>query len=106
MTMNNEKIISIPGNYEKLITYKKAVVLYDMTYYLCTHFIGSKDRTFDQMVQAAGSGKQNIVRALKASFISRRTWSNRSCCSVCSRLHTRGRSRMSGISLSLPLCRP
>ena len=48
-------------NYETLICYKKAVVIYDLTYHFCKRFIDIKDRTHDQMIQAARSGKQNIV---------------------------------------------
>ena len=48
-------------NYETLICYKKAVVIYDLTFHFCKRFIDIKDRTHDQMIQAARSGKQNIV---------------------------------------------
>lgn len=48
-------------DYSKLLCYKKAVVIYDLTYLFCTRYIDKKDRTFDQMIQAARSGKQNIV---------------------------------------------
>lgn len=40
---------------------KKAVIIYDLTTYFCSRFIDKRDRTYDQMVQAARSGKQNIV---------------------------------------------
>lgn len=48
-------------NYTKLLCYKKAVIIYDLTYTFCNRYIDKRDRTFDQMVQAARSGKQNIV---------------------------------------------
>lgn len=41
--------------------YQKAETLYHLTYAFCSRFISQRDRTFDQMVQAARSGKQNIV---------------------------------------------
>ena len=47
--------------YRNLIAYRKAVVIYDLTYHFCERFIAIGDRTKDQMVQAARSGKQNIV---------------------------------------------
>lgn len=47
--------------YESLLCYKKAVIIYDLTTYFCSRFIDKRDRTYDQMVQAARSGKQNIV---------------------------------------------
>lgn len=49
------------SSYSSLLCYKKAVVIYDLTYHFCTRFIDKKDRTYDQMIQAARSGKQNIV---------------------------------------------
>lgn len=42
--------------------YQKAEVLYQMTYVFCKRFLPVHgDRTVDQMIQAARSGKQNIV---------------------------------------------
>lgn len=58
--MKNEIIPNI-GNYNNLLTYKKAVIIYDITYYFCKNYLEKKDRTVDQMIQAARSGKQNIV---------------------------------------------
>ena len=50
------------GDYKNLVCYQKAAVVYDLTYYFCQHYLDkTKDRTVDQMVQAARSGKQNIV---------------------------------------------
>ncbi len=50
----------MPG-YEKLIVYWLATTIYDLTSVFCEHYINSRSRTYDQMVQAARSGKQNIV---------------------------------------------
>ena len=48
--------------WENLWFYQKAVTLYDMTVVFCRRFFPAYgDRTVDQMVQAARSGKQNIV---------------------------------------------
>ena len=48
--------------WEDLYFYQKAVVLYQMTVVFCRRFLPKYgDRTVDQMVQAARSGKQNIV---------------------------------------------
>ena len=49
------------SNYSKLLCYQKAVIIYDLTFHFCKRFIDVKDRTHDQMIQAARSGKQNIV---------------------------------------------
>lgn len=55
------------GNYQALLAYRKAEVVYDLTRVFCTRFLSRGDRTIDQMVQAARSGKQNIVEGAKAS---------------------------------------
>ena len=48
--------------WENLYFYQKTVVLYQMTVVFCRRFLPKYgDRTVDQMVQAARSGKQNIV---------------------------------------------
>ena len=48
--------------WEDLWFYQKTVVLYQMTVVFCRRFLKAYgDRTVDQMVQAARSGKQNIV---------------------------------------------
>lgn len=48
--------------WENLYFYQKTVVLYQMTVVFCRRFLPRYgDRTVDQMVQAARSGKQNIV---------------------------------------------
>jgi four helix bundle suffix protein len=46
---------------EKLLFYPKLVALYDITYFFTTRFLEPKDRTRDQMLQAARSGKQNVI---------------------------------------------
>lgn len=55
------------GNYRALLAYRKAEVVYDITQVFCRRFLNRGDRTIDQMVQAARSGKQNIVEGSKAS---------------------------------------
>lgn len=48
--------------WENLWFYQKTVVLYQMTVVFCRRFLKPYgDRTVDQMIQAARSGKQNIV---------------------------------------------
>ena len=64
-TLNPGGFIRHPGNIRQLLFYKKTVILYDLTYRFCSRFLaGGKDRTVDQMIQAARSGKQNIVEGL------------------------------------------
>jgi len=59
------------GNYQELLSYQKAEVVYDLTFRFCECFLKRGDRTIDQMVQAARSGKQNIVEGSKASGTSK-----------------------------------
>src|SRR5260370_39951676 len=61
------------GNYQELLSYQKAEVVYDLTYRFCQHFLNKGDRTIDQMVQAARSGKQNIAEGSKAARTSKET---------------------------------
>jgi hypothetical protein len=60
------------GGYRKLLSYQKAEVVYDATVRFCARFLERRDRTVDQMVQAARSGKQNIIEASVASGTSKR----------------------------------
>jgi hypothetical protein len=55
------------GGYRELLSYQKAEVVYDITYRFCQRFLTKGDRTIDQMVQAARSGKQNIAEGSQAS---------------------------------------
>jgi four helix bundle suffix protein len=61
------------GNYRELLSYRKAEIIYDFTFRFCERFLCRGDRTIDQMVQAARSGKQNIAEGSKASVTSTET---------------------------------
>lgn len=61
------------GGYKKLLSYQKAEIVYDATVYFCDHFIERRSRTHDQMIQAARSGKQNIIEGSMASATSKET---------------------------------
>lgn len=61
------------GGYEKLLSFQKARIVYDGTVWFCEHFLNRRDRTFDQMIQAARSGKQNILEGSQASGTSKET---------------------------------
>lgn len=57
-----ESVLRKQTNWKNLWFYQKTVVLYQMTYVFTKRFLPAYgDRTVDQMVQAARSGKQNIV---------------------------------------------
>jgi four helix bundle suffix protein len=59
------------GGYEELLSFQKARVVYDATVCFCERFLNKRDRTVDQMVQAARSGKQNILEGSQASGTSK-----------------------------------
>ena len=61
------------GHYQELLSYKKSAIVYSATVKFCERFISIKDRTYDQMIQAARSGKQNIIEGSKASRTSKET---------------------------------
>ncbi|MCM1152922.1 MAG: four helix bundle suffix domain-containing protein [Muribaculum sp.] len=61
------------GNYRNLIAFQKAECIYDITYYFANKFLRPGDRTVDQMIQAARSGRQNIAEGSAASTTSSET---------------------------------
>ncbi len=61
-----EPVYRTAGNYRSLICYQKAEAIYDITYYFCHKYLAQGDRTVDQMVQAARSGKQNLAEGSAA----------------------------------------
>lgn len=66
-------LIPAHGDYRKLASYAVAEIVYDATVVFCERFIRRGDRTHDQMVQAARSGKQNIAEGCMASGTSKKT---------------------------------
>jgi four helix bundle suffix protein len=61
------------GGYRKLLSYRKAEIVYDLTVRFCARFLEKRDRTVDQMIQAARSGKQNIAEGSQAAGTSTET---------------------------------
>lgn len=59
------------GGYRKLLSYQRAEIVYDATVRFCARLLDKRDRTVDQMVQAARSGKQNIIEGSMASATSK-----------------------------------
>ncbi len=68
----DNNLIPPHGGYRKLMSYQMAEIVYDATVKFCERFIDKRSRTFDQMVQAARSGKQNIVEGSMASGTSKK----------------------------------
>jgi four helix bundle suffix protein len=61
------------GGYEDLLSFQKARIIFDGTRRFCDRFVDQRSRTHDQMVQAARSGKQNILEGSQASATSKET---------------------------------
>ena len=61
------------GHYWHLRVYQVSEIIYDITYYFTQHYLSKGDRTVDQMVQAARSGKQNIAEGNQAAATSSET---------------------------------
>ena len=59
--MTDRNFIRQDNNYRTLKAFQKAECVYDVTYYFANKFLQKGDRTIDQMVQAARSGKQNLA---------------------------------------------
>ena len=59
--MDNRDFIRQDNNYRTLKAFQKAECIYDVTYFFANKFLSRGDRTIDQMVQAARSGKQNLA---------------------------------------------
>ena len=68
-----ERFIPRHGGYEGLLSFRKARVIYDATVWFCGRYLQRSDRTNDQMIQAARSGKQNILEGSQASGTSKKT---------------------------------
>ena len=61
------------GHYRNLRVYKVTEIIYDITYYFTQKYLKKGDRTIDQMIQAARSGKQNIAEGNQAAATSSET---------------------------------
>jgi four helix bundle suffix protein len=68
-----ESFIPPHGGYEDLLSFQKARIVYDATVRFCQRFVDKRSRTTDQMIQAARSGKQNILEGSQASGTSKET---------------------------------
>lgn len=61
------------GHYRNLRVYQVTEAIYDITYYFTQQYLRRGDRTIDQMIQAARSGKQNIAEGNQAASTSSET---------------------------------
>jgi four helix bundle suffix protein len=68
-----EDLIPAHGGYRKLKSFQLAQLCFDVTVRFCNRYVDKRDRTHDQMVQAARSGKQYIAEGSKISGTSKKT---------------------------------
>ncbi|MDR3691039.1 MAG: hypothetical protein P4L46_16790 [Fimbriimonas sp.] len=71
--MSEDPLLPPHGGYRDLVAYQNAEIIHDATVAFCRRFLGPTDRTVDQMVQAARSGKQNTAEGSSVSGSSRTT---------------------------------
>jgi len=81
--MTNETNAQKPGGFRSLAVYWLAKEIYYLNYIFCERYISTSSRTFEQMIQAARSGKQDLVEGslenstesnLKLSGVSRASY--------------------------------
>ena len=73
MPGNRRNLTSPNGDVRTLLTFRKAIIIYDLTFHFAHSFLSPGDRTVDQMIQAARSGKQNIAEGSAAGVTSMET---------------------------------
>jgi len=66
-------IIPPRGDYQTLLSFQKAEVVFDITFRFAHKHLARGDRTVDQMIQSARSGKKNILEGSKAAITSKET---------------------------------
>ena len=70
---SSHPIIPPRGDYQTLHSFQKAEVAYDITFRFAHKYLARGDRTVDQMIQSARSGKKNILEGSKAALTSKET---------------------------------
>ena len=70
---SHRPILPPRGDYQTLLSFQKAEVVYDITFRFAHKYLGRGDRTVDQMIQSARSCKQNILEGSKAATTSKET---------------------------------
>ena len=66
-----EPLLPPRGDYQTLLSFQKAEVVYDITFRFAHKYLSKGDRTVDQMIQSARSGKQNLLEGSKAAQTSK-----------------------------------
>lgn len=70
---SSHPILPPRGDYQTLHSFHKAEVVYDITFRFAHKYLAKGDRTVDQMIQSARSGKKNILEGSKAALTSKET---------------------------------
>jgi four helix bundle suffix protein len=70
---SSDRLLPPRGDYQTLHSFHKAEVIYDLTFRFAHKFLSKGDRTVDQMIQSARSGKKNILEGSKAALTSKET---------------------------------
>jgi len=70
---SSHPVIPPRGDYQTLHSFHKAEVIYDITFRFAHKVLARGDRTIDQMIQAARSGKKNLLEGSKAARTSKET---------------------------------
>ncbi|MBQ7207812.1 MAG: four helix bundle suffix domain-containing protein [Lentisphaeria bacterium] len=73
MTDGRKNLTSPNGDVRTFLPFRKAMIIYDLTFHFAHTFLARNDRTVDQMIQAARSGKQNIAEGSAAGVTSMET---------------------------------
>ena len=68
-----ERVLPPRGDYRTLLSFQKAEIIYDLTFRFAQKYLLRGDRTIDQMIQSARSGKKNILEGSKAALTSKET---------------------------------
>ncbi|OQW96235.1 MAG: hypothetical protein BWK77_05720, partial [Verrucomicrobia bacterium A1] len=69
---DDDRLIPKHGGFRDLKTFQLSELIYDVTVRFCHRFVSPRSRTFDQMVQAARSGRQNIAEGSVDSATSKK----------------------------------
>ena len=67
------RVLPPRGDYQTLLHFQKAEIVHDITIRFAHKYLSKGDRTIDQMIQSARTGKQNILEGSKAGTTSKET---------------------------------
>jgi four helix bundle suffix protein len=68
-----DRLLPPRGDYHTLHSFQKAETIYDITFRFARKYLNRGDRTIDQMIQSARSGKKNLLEGSKAALTSKET---------------------------------